>query len=284
MEHRVIRLWRNNLPIGRNERLTIIAGPCQIESEDMSLRVAEHMQKLCDRYGLGYVFKSSYDKANRSRGDSPRGVGATEGVRILIKVREAIGCAVTTDVHDTFEARAVGPHVDIVQIPALLSRQTDLIVAAAKGCAVVNIKRGQFMPPWNARHAAEKAENADRGDGIDRAQVMLTERGHTFGYTDLVADMRNLEIMAERGHPVIFDASHSVQVPGAGQTGGARRFIPGLARAAVAVGVAGVFIECHPDPDNALSDGPSSLALSDMEVMVRQLALLDYSVKAMRVD
>jgi 2-dehydro-3-deoxyphosphooctonate aldolase (KDO 8-P synthase) len=283
MEHRVITLERTKQPFGRDERLTIIAGPCQIESEDMSLRVAEHMQKLCDKVGLGYVFKSSYDKANRSRGDSPRGVGIEEGVRILLKVHETIGCAVTTDVHDTFEARAVGPHVDIVQIPALLSRQTDLIIAAAKGCPVVNIKRGQFMPPQQARHAAKKAEMVYKGEGVDPARVILTERGHVFGYNDLVADMRNLEIMTDYcGHPVVFDASHSVQVPGAAQTGGQRRFIPGLARAAVAVGVAGVFIECHPDPEHALSDGPSSMALDDMDKLISQLARLDYSVKSMR--
>ena len=253
-----------NLRIGNDLPLTIIAGPCQLETLDHALMIAETMAKACADAGAGYVFKASYDKANRTSLKGKRGVGMEEGLQMLATVRDRLGCPVLTDIHDAEQARAAAQVVDIIQIPAFLCRQTDLLLAAGKTGAVVNIKKGQFLAPWDMPNVADKVAST----GNDR--ILLTERGVSFGYNTLVADMRALPIMARTGYPVIMDATHSVQQPGGqgGSSGGQREFAPVMARAAVALGVAGVFIETHQDPDNAPSDGPNMIQLERMPALV----------------
>lgn len=277
MEHRVIvGDGPNAIGVSNTDRLVIIAGPCQLESVDMCVEVAGAMQKLCDSLGAGYIFKGSFDKANRTSVRSQRGPGMRGGLAVLEHVKKQVGCLTTTDVHAVEQCEEVGYIVDLIQIPALLSRQTDLIAAAGATGLPVNIKKGQFMAPEDMRHAALKV-----GPGQPNG-VMLTERGTSFGYHNLVSDMRGLVIMKEEcgGWPVIMDASHSAQAPSTGEkSGGDRAMVPVLARAAVAVGVAGVFIECHPDPDRAYSDGPTSMRLQDMPELLGTLMLLDDVVK-----
>lgn len=273
MEHRVMV---GDLPVSNSERLVIIAGPCQLESVDMCLTVAEKMKRWCDSLGLGYVFKGSFDKANRTSVHSQRGLGMEGGLAILRAVSEKVGCPTTTDIHTAEQAAPVSEVVDLIQIPAMLARQTDIIAAAGATGLPVNIKKQQGMAPEDMRHAAMKV-----GRGQPNG-VLLTERGTTFGYHDLVVDMRGLVIMREEagGWPIIMDASHSAQRPSLGEkSGGDRSMIPVLARAAVAVGVAGVFIECHPDPDKAYSDGATSMRLSEMPSLLARLQMLDDVVK-----
>ena len=245
----------------------LIAGPCVLESEELALSVASLLADLAARLPVNVVFKGSFDKANRSSRDSYRGPGEVEGLRILAKVRERFGLPVTTDVHDPRQAVAVAPGVDLLQIPAFLCRQTDLLVAAGETGVPVNIKKGQFMAPWDMRNAVEKVSSTGN------ANVLVTERGTTFGYNNLVVDFRGLPAIRESVCPVIFDATHSVQLPGgAGNvSSGERKYVAPLARAAVAAGVDGVFLEIHPDPDRALSDGPNSLPLADVEPLLRTL-------------
>jgi 2-dehydro-3-deoxyphosphooctonate aldolase (KDO 8-P synthase) len=257
----------NRFGVGPGCPLLLIAGPCVLESEDLALTVAAFLADLGARLPVNVVFKGSFDKANRSSGASYRGPGEAEGLRILAKVRERHGLSVTTDVHDPRQAAAVAPRVDLLQIPAFLCRQTDLLVAAGETGAAVNIKKGQFMAPWDMRNAVEKVSSTGNRN------ILVTERGTTFGYNNLVVDFRGLPAIRESICPVVFDATHSVQLPaGAGNvSSGERKYVAPLARAAVAAGVDGLFLEIHPDPDRALSDGPNSLHLADVEPLLRTL-------------
>ena len=259
------------IPCGGDSPLLLIAGPCQVEGLDHAMMCAEALSAMAADAGMGFVYKSSYDKANRTSAGAARGVGMDEGLRIFQQVKDAIGCPVLTDVHLPDQCAPVAEVVDVLQIPAFLCRQTDLVVAAAATGAVVNIKKGQFLAPWDMQHVAAKVTGA----GNDR--VMLTERGTSFGYNMLVSDMRALPQMAALGYPVIFDATHSVQQPGGlgGSSGGQREFVPVLARAAVAVGVDGLFMESHQDPDSAPSDGPNMVPLDAMPAVLDTLRRID---------
>jgi len=262
--------------VGNDRPLTLIAGPCQIESLDHAQMIAGRLKEACAAEGVQYVFKASYDKANRTSLSGRRGPGIEAGLKILEAVRDALGVPVLTDIHDPDQARLAAAVVDVIQIPAFLCRQTDLLLAAgATGCAV-NVKKGQFLAPWDMANVVDKIESTGN------RRILLTERGASFGYNTLVADMRSLPIMAQTGYPVIMDATHSVQQPGGlgGATGGDRRLAPAMARAAVALGIAGVFIETHEDPDNAPSDGPNMVRLTDMPALIRMLAALDRLAKA----
>ena len=256
---------------GRGHPLLLIAGPCQIEGLDHALSCAGRLAEIAREAGVGFVYKSSYDKANRTSAKSARGVGMDEGLSIMQKVRGEIGCPVLSDVHLPEQCDAAGEALDVLQIPAFLCRQTDLLVAAAKTGKVVNVKKGQFLAPWDMGHVVGKITGA----GNDR--VLVTERGTSFGYNTLVSDMRALPQLAGFGHPVIFDATHSVQQPGGlgGSSGGQREFVPVLARAAVAAGVDGLFIESHQDPDNAPSDGPNMVPLDEMAGLLARLVRID---------
>jgi 2-dehydro-3-deoxyphosphooctonate aldolase (KDO 8-P synthase) len=259
----------NDLP------LTVIAGPCQLESYDHALMIAEQMAEACAKAGAGYVFKASYDKANRTSLSGKRGLGIEEGLSVLSKIRDAVGCPVLTDVHAPEQCQAVADAVDVMQIPAFLSRQTDLLVAAGKTGAVINIKKGQFLAPWDMPNVIAKVESTGNEN------ILLTERGASFGYNTLVADFRALPTMAKTGYPVIMDATHSVQQPGGqgGSSGGQREFAPVMARAAVSLGIAGVFIETHEAPDTAPSDGPNMIPLDQMPALVASLMGFDRLAK-----
>ena len=256
--------------------LSLIAGPCQIESRDHAFECAWALKEITERLGVGFVFKSSYDKANRTSGSGTRGVGLAAAVQIFADIGAELQVPLLTDVHEREHCAIVGEVVDILQIPAFLCRQTDLLVAAAETGRVVNVKKGQFLAPWDMRNVIAKVTDAGNPN------VMATERGASFGYNTLVSDFRSLPIMAGFGVPVIFDATHSVQQPGGQGTssGGQREFVSVLARAAVAVGVAGLFIETHPDPDNAPSDGPNMIALRDFEALMANLLRYDRVTKA----
>ena len=273
-EARVVRVGK--LEISNRLPLTLIAGPCQLESLDHALSIAEPLAQACAAAGCGFVFKSSYDKANRTSLDARRGVGMDEGLRMLAAVRDRIGCPVLTDVHLPADCAPVAEAVDILQIPAFLSRQTDLLLAAGATGAAINVKKGQFLAPWDMANVAAKLAST----GNER--ILLCERGVSFGYNTLVADMRSLPIMARTGYPVVMDATHAVQQPGGQGTssGGQREFAPVLARAAIAIGVAAVFIETHEDPDHAPSDGPNMIHLDRMPTLIRDLMAFDRLAKA----
>ena len=262
--------------VGNDRPFFLIAGPCVIESEALALSTAETLKKLTERLGLPFIYKSSFDKANRSSGASYRGPGIAEGLRILAKVKAEIGVPVITDVHEDTPLDEVAAVVDVLQTPAFLCRQTNFIHNVCKQGLPVNIKKGQFLAPWDMRHVTDKAKSTGN------QQIMLCERGVSFGYNNLVSDMRALAVMQETGCPVVFDATHSVQLPGGQGTssGGQREFVPVLARAAVAVGVAGLFMETHPDPDRALSDGPNAWPLGKMPLLLEQLMALDNVAKS----
>lgn len=262
--------------VGNDRPFFLIAGPCVIESEALALSTAETLKKLTERLGLPFIYKSSFDKANRSSGASYRGPGIAEGLRILAKVKAEIGVPVITDVHEDTPLDEVASVVDVLQTPAFLCRQTNFIHNVCKQGLPVNIKKGQFLAPWDMRHVADKAKSTGN------PQIMLCERGVSFGYNNLVSDMRALAVMQETGCPVVFDATHSVQLPGGqgASSGGQREFVPVLARAAVAVGVAGLFMETHPDPDRALSDGPNAWPLGKMPLLLEQLMALDNVAKS----
>lgn len=272
----VTQISVGNVTFGNDLPFVFISGPCQIESRDHALFMAEALAKAAAGAGVPFVFKSSFDKANRTSVTGQRGVGIDAGLRILADVGEAIGCPVLTDIHETGQVEATAQAVDILQIPAFLCRQTDLLLAAGRSGAVVNVKKGQFLAPWDMKAVAQKVAST----GNDR--VLLTERGASFGYNTLVSDMRSLPIMAQTGFPVVFDATHSVQQPGGlgSASGGQREFAPVLARSAVAAGVAAIFAEAHQDPDNAPSDGPVMLPLDSVAPMLRTLAAIDGVVKA----
>lgn len=265
--------FANHLP------LSLIAGPCQLEGRQHGLEIAAALKELAARLGIGLVFKASFDKANRTSGGAARGMGMDGALPVFAEIRETLGLPVLTDVHDAAQCAPVAEAVDILQIPAFLCRQTDLLLAAAATGRVVNVKKGQFLAPWDMKHVAAKVTQAGNPN------VIVTERGASFGYNTLVSDMRSLPIMAEvtGGAPVVFDATHSVQQPGGqgGSSGGQREFVAVLARAAVAVGVAGVFIETHPDPDRAPSDGPNMVALKDMPALLGQLIAFDRLAKGL---
>lgn len=263
--------FEGGLVIGNDRPLTVIAGPCQLESLDHALMIASRMAEATAAAGAGFVFKSSFDKANRTSVDARRGLGLDRGLAVLEAVRREIGCPVLTDVHDPGQCTEVAAVVDILQIPAFLCRQTDLLLAAGETGAAVNVKKGQFLAPWDMVHVAAKIAST----GNER--ILLCERGSSFGYNTLVADMRSLPIMAATGYPVVMDATHAVQQPGGlgGASGGQREFAPVMARAAVAVGVAAVFIETHEDPDTAPSDGPNMIPLEQMPALVARLMAFD---------
>ncbi len=259
--------------VGLDEPLFLIAGPCAIETEALALSVAEALRGIAERLGIFLIYKSSFDKANRSSGTSFRGVGMEEGLRILEKVRAETGLPVLTDVHEAAQVKPVAEVVDVLQTPAFLARQTDLIEAVATSGRPANIKKAQFMAPGDMKNVIDKARAAAAAAGVANPEFMVAERGTSFGYGNLVVDMRGLVIMRETGCPVVFDATHSVQLPGANGTssGGQREYVPVLARAAVAVGVSGLFMETHPEPDKALSDGPNAMPLGELEVMLGKL-------------
>jgi 2-dehydro-3-deoxyphosphooctonate aldolase (KDO 8-P synthase) len=267
---------------GLDAPLFVIAGPCVVESEDMTLRIAAHLAEVTRALGMNLVFKASYDKANRSSGASFRGLGMETGLRILAKVRSELGVPVITDVHTEDEIEPVAAVVDVIQTPAFLCRQTDFIQACARSGRPVNIKKGQFLAPGDMINVVDKARAAARAAGLDEDRFLVCERGASFGYNNLVSDMRSLAILRRTRCPVVFDATHSVQLPG-GQgdsSGGQREFVPVLARAAVASGVAGVFLETHPDPRNARSDGPNAVPLQHMRALLTSLSQIDRVVKA----
>jgi 2-dehydro-3-deoxyphosphooctonate aldolase (KDO 8-P synthase) len=263
---------------GNDLPLSLIAGPCQMESRAHALEVASALKEIAGRLGIGLVYKSSFDKANRTSAKSARGLGIDAALPVFAEVRETLGLPTLTDVHEIEQCARAAEACDVLQIPAFLCRQTDLLIAAAKTGRIVNVKKGQFLAPWDMKNVVEKVT------GAGNANVLVTERGVSFGYNTLVSDMRALPVLRETGAPVIFDATHSVQQPGGQGTssGGERKYVGVLARAAVAVGVAGVFIETHPDPDRAPSDGPNMIALKDLEALLSDLIAFDKLAKAKR--
>jgi 2-dehydro-3-deoxyphosphooctonate aldolase (KDO 8-P synthase) len=269
-----------NLTIGNDRPLAVIAGPCALESRAHAIEMCQALTEITAQLGVGLIYKTSFDKANRTSVEGARGVGMVKGLPILAELRERFGVPVLTDVHTAEQCQAAAEAVDVLQIPAFLCRQTDLLVAAAKTGRAMNIKKGQFLAPWDMKQVLRKVESAGNRD------VMLCERGVSFGYNTLVSDMRSLPILAETGCPVVFDATHSVQQPGGkgDATGGERGFVPVLARAAVAVGVAAVFMETHQDPDNAPSDGPNMVRLRDMPRLLSRLQALDRLTKEAAED
>jgi 2-dehydro-3-deoxyphosphooctonate aldolase (KDO 8-P synthase) len=276
----IVGQGRAAVAFGNALPFALIAGPCAMESAAQALEMAAGLKEIAGKLGIGLVFKASFDKANRTAASSGRGLGLKEALPVFAEIRERLGLAVTTDVHETHQCRLVAEAVDLIQIPAFLSRQTDLLIAAAMTGKPVNIKKGQFLAPWDMKHAVEKLR------GAGNPAVLVTERGASFGYNALVADMRALPILAETTRaPVIFDATHSVQAPGGhgAASGGERRFVPVLARAAVAVGIAGLFIETHQDPDHAVSDGPNMLPLGEVAELLAGLKAFDALAKAQPV-
>lgn len=264
--------------VANDARLAVFAGPCQMESRAHALEMASALKEIAEKLGFGLIYKSSYDKANRTSLSGKRGIGLEAALPVFAEIRESLGLPIVTDVHDAAQCAIVAPVVDVLQIPAFLCRQTDLLIAAAQTGRVVKVKKGQFLAPWDMKNVVTKLVASGNPN------VLLTERGASFGYNTLVADMRSLPIMAETGCPVIFDATHSVQQPGGQGTssGGDRRFVPVLARAAVAVGVAGVFIETHQDPDRAPSDGPNMVPLKDFSALMSDLLEFDTLAKKQR--
>lgn len=266
---------------GLEKPFFLIAGPCVIESRELCIEIAGRMKEITDSFGIPYIFKASFDKANRTSASSFRGIGMEAGLKVLDDVRREVGVPILTDVHTEAEVPEVASVVDVLQTPAFLCRQTDFIVACAKSGKPVNIKKGQFLAPHDMVNVVEKARLAAREAGLSEDRFMVCERGASFGYGNLVSDMRSLAIMRETACPVVFDATHSVQLPGGQGTssGGRREFVPVLARAAVAVGVAGLFMETHPDPAKALSDGPNSVPLGRMKELLETLSAIDRTVK-----
>jgi 2-dehydro-3-deoxyphosphooctonate aldolase (KDO 8-P synthase) len=269
-----------NYKISNKLPLTLIAGPCQMESRNHALMMASEMKKITDKFGVNLVYKSSFDKANRSSVNAKRGIGFEAAIEIFREIKESFNLPTLTDIHNEEQAKLAGATdaLDILQIPAFLCRQTDLLKAAANTGKIINIKKGQFLAPWDMQNVVAKMES------FGNKHILLTERGASFGYNNLVSDMRSLAIMAEFGYPVIFDATHSVQQPGGlgGASGGQRHFVKTLARAAVAVGVAGIFAEIHEDPDNAPSDGPCMLRLDDLELFLSQITEIDKIIKKLQ--
>ena len=273
MENKIINC--NGIKISNKNPLTLIAGPCQLESEQHSMDMAGTIKEITDKFNIGFVYKTSFDKANRTSLTSKRGAGLEKSLPVFDKIKKELKIPVLTDIHSIEQCSIISKHVDILQIPAFLCRQTDLLIAAAKTNKIINVKKGQFLAPWDMKNVTKKISESGNNN------ILVTERGASFGYNTLVSDMRALPIMSELGYPVIFDATHSVQQPGGmgDKSGGQREFVEYLARAAVAVGVAGVFIETHQDPDNAPSDGPNMLPIEKLEHLLNQLFEIDKLVK-----
>ena len=265
----------NSLEISNNKKIFLIAGPCQLESEQHAMDMAGSIRDITKKLNMGFVYKTSFDKANRTSLKSKRGVGLEKSLPIFDKIKKQINVPILTDIHNAEQCSIVANHVDVLQIPAFLCRQTDLLVAAAKTNKVINIKKGQFLAPWDMSNVVKKI--SDTGN----SNILITERGASFGYNTLVSDMRSIPIMAQTGYPIVFDATHSVQQPGGmgDKSGGERKFVSHLSRAAVAVGIAAVFIETHQDPDNAPSDGPNMVPLNEMDSLVNKLLEIDKLIK-----
>ena len=273
MENKVVKCEK--LSISNSKPFTLIAGPCQLENEKLAIDVANNLKEITQKLNIGLIYKTSFDKANRTSIKGKRGIGLEKSLPVFDKIRKDLGIPILTDIHTIDQCAVVAKHVDVLQIPAFLCRQTDLLVAAAKTGRVVNVKKGQFLAPWDMVNVTKKIEDSGNKN------ILVTERGASFGYNTLVSDMRSIPIMAKNGYPVVFDATHSVQQPGGmgDKSGGQREFVEYLARAAVAVGVAAVFIETHPDPDNAPSDGPNMVPLSKMPSLLKQLVEIDKLIK-----
>ena len=273
MENKRVKCGKLN--ISNSSPFTLIAGPCQLENEKHAVDIAIKLKEITQKLNIGLIYKTSFDKANRTSLKSKRGAGLEKSIPVFDKIRKEVEIPILTDVHTIEQCEIVSKHVDVLQIPAFLCRQTDLLVAAAKTGKIINVKKGQFLAPWDMKNVTKKIEDSGNKN------ILVTERGASFGYNTLVSDMRSLPIMARNGYPVVFDATHSVQQPGGmgDKTGGQREFVEYLARAAIAVGVAAVFMETHPDPDNAPSDGPNMVPLSEMENLLKQLLKIDQIIK-----
>ena len=270
-----IKVNCGNVEISNNNKICIIAGPCQLETEQHAMDMAGKIKDITLKFDMGFIYKTSFDKANRTSLKGKRGAGLDESLPIFDKIRKEIGIPLLTDIHNAEQCSIVAPHADILQIPAFLCRQTDLLIAAAKTNKIINVKKGQFLAPWDMVNVTKKI--ADSGN----SNILVTERGASFGYNTLVSDMRSLPIMAKNGYPVIFDATHSVQQPGGmgEKSGGQREFVPYLSRAAIAVGVGAIFMETHEDPDNAPSDGPNMVPLSEIKSLLKKLVSIDTLIK-----
>ena len=265
----------SNFEIANNKPFTLIAGPCQLESEAHAIKISTHLKKITSELGINLIYKTSFDKANRTSLKGKRGIGLEKSLPIFDKIRKEVGVPVLTDIHTAEQCSIVSPHVDILQIPAFLCRQTDLLIAAAKTNKIINVKKGQFLAPWDMVNVTKKI--SDSGN----ENILVTERGASFGYNTLVSDMRAIPIMAKNGYPVVFDGTHSVQQPGGlgEKSGGQREFVEYLSRAAVAVGIAAIFLETHQDPDNAPSDGPNMVPLDKLDYLINQIVEIDNLVK-----
>ena len=270
-----IKVNCNNIEISNSNRLCLIAGPCQLETEQHAMDMAGKIKDIADKFSIGFIYKTSFDKANRTSLKGKRGAGLEKSLPVFDKIKKELKIPILTDIHNEEQCSIVSSHVDILQIPAFLCRQTDLLIAAAKTKKIINVKKGQFLAPWDMANVTKKISESGNNN------ILVTERGASFGYNTLVSDMRSIPIMAKNGYPVIFDATHSVQQPGGmgEKSGGQREFVEYLARAAVAVGVAGVFIETHQDPDNAPSDGPNMVPLNKLENLLKQLFEIDKLIK-----
>ena len=264
-----------NIEISNNNKICIIAGPCQLETEQHALDMAGKIQEITSKFKMGFIYKTSFDKANRTSLKGKRGAGLEASLPVFDKIKKELNIPILTDVHNAEQCSVVANHVDVLQIPAFLCRQTDLLIAAAKTNKIINVKKGQFLAPWDMVNVTKKISDSGNNN------ILVTERGASFGYNTLVSDMRSIPIMAKNGYPVIFDATHSVQQPGGmgEKSGGQREFIEHLSRAAIAVGVAGIFIETHQDPDNAPSDGPNMIHLNNLEKLINQLFEIDSLIK-----
>ena len=273
MENKVVKC--GNVNISNSNSFTLIAGPCQLENEKHAIEVASELKEITQKLNIGLIYKTSFDKANRTSLKGKRGAGLEKSLPVFDKIRKELKIPVLTDIHAIDQCEMVAEHVDVLQIPAFLCRQTDLLIAAAKTGKIINVKKGQFLAPWDMKNVIRKIEESGNKN------ILVTERGASFGYNTLVSDMRAIPIMAKNGYPVVFDATHSVQQPGGmgDKSGGQREFVEHLSRAAVAVGVAGIFIETHPDPDNAPSDGPNMVPLSQMKNLLKQLVEIDLLIK-----
>ncbi len=264
-----------NFEIANDKPFTLIAGPCQLESEEHAIKISSELKKITDQLGINLIYKTSFDKANRTSLKGKRGIGLEKSLPIFDKIKKELGIPILTDVHSSEQCQIISKHVDVLQIPAFLCRQTDLLIAAAKTGKIINVKKGQFLAPWDMANVIKKIEDSGNKN------ILITERGASFGYNTLVSDMRALPIMSKFGFPIVFDATHSVQQPGGmgEKSGGQREFIPFLARAAIAVGVSAIFMETHEDPDNAPSDGPNMVPLNEIKPLLKKLTEIDKLIK-----
>ena len=273
MENKIVNC--NGIKISNKNKISLIAGPCQLESEQHAMDMAGNIKNIISKFNIGFIYKTSFDKANRTSVSSKRGIGIEKSLPIFDKIKKELGIPVLTDIHNEEHCSIVSSHVDVLQIPAFLCRQTDLLIAAAKTKKIINVKKGQFLAPWDMINVTKKISD------FGNENILVTERGASFGYNTLVSDMRSIPIMAKNGYPVVFDATHSVQQPGGlgGKSGGQREFVEYLSRAATAVGIAAIFLETHQDPDNAPSDGPTMVPLDKLEKLVNQIVEIDNFVK-----